>query len=564
MDSEENEFVCKEEERGSYRCHHKKLDTSKTGQKQENNYSENEKNDFSSLIANVEGKKSKISMPENALKLITIYIYEKLSANFSDNHIIASLLDKKVIYSIFSSHKKSFNSIIRKIDDSEVHLVNYFSDLIEIVKHLKKLNDNSNNSKISREISLTEIANKLIQKENTLGYSERTFRYSILKKVFDSLSTLDEFSLKRIIKDTNNFIGDNKRECVRCHRILPNNQFRIIDKRINKRGSICTKCENELVPIRHNRIKLRLIIDIFGLENVKCFDPYCEMKAKIKLLPTLEFQHKYPKKKDFNISKLIGKLSYEKLYNLVLKNKENIIILCRNCHNRFHATLYLKYENLIIDKRIFDKESWEIRDLLTNNVHPNDRTEIKKWLRKRDILEQLFMGKCIGCGKITVLNNLPSLILHHLIRALKSKVDNRIYYRENYEEIINLIKSEKCVSLCHNCHAMVEAIIFEKYNKEIFKKEGVKNFNAISDNTESYYNMIKNNINGFGYEYKKIIDHLTLPFKPYHGEVWKNYLLHCYFLSDVRKKGFTLEELKNSIGLTWIHSTGDSPLAPIN
>jgi len=115
-------------------------------------------------------------------------------------------------------------------------------------------------------------------------------------------------------------------------------------------------------------------------------------------------------------------------------------------------------------------------------------------IKKRSIINQLYRGKCVGCKQISTQNNLPTLNFHHRDKSNldKSNVWNKINHLE-----LNQIKSElinqNCVSLCGNCHQLIDSHHFKNHNENIIGPEH-------SDHEKLYYQLVMRNIRDFKFE----------------------------------------------------------------
>ncbi len=78
--------------------------------------------------------------------------------------------------------------------------------------------------------------------------------------------------------------------------------------------------------------------------------------------------------------------------------------------------------------------------------------------------------KCSSCGNVG-LNMLPALSLHHLDPSKKTiqKPSNYIRSHRNVKEMVELMKKEKCVPTCENCHRNQRSIRFFRNKNEILK-----------------------------------------------------------------------------------------------
>lgn len=101
--------------------------------------------------------------------------------------------------------------------------------------------------------------------------------------------------------------------------------------------------------------------------------------------------------------------------------------------------------------------------------------EVKRWIKKRSVIEQVFNGKCISCGE----DRLPSLQTHHTNQDLKVHKWGNIYRKWNIKELINdFIIEEECVWLCGNCHAMINTKHFENNIEEVLGEKYLQEVKA--------------------------------------------------------------------------------------
>lgn len=85
------------------------------------------------------------------------------------------------------------------------------------------------------------------------------------------------------------------------------------------------------------------------------------------------------------------------------------------------------------------------------------KIQVKKFVRKRFVLEQLYNGQCVGCGKITIYDNLPALEIHHRNEELKTFAKWQEIANLDCEDILKLLINEDCVCLCSNCHVFIHS-----------------------------------------------------------------------------------------------------------
>jgi len=189
-----------------------------------------------------------------------------------------------------------------------------------------------------------------------------------------------------------------------------------------------------------------------------------------------------------------------------------------------------------------------LRPLDLRELSPTKRssfkTQIKRWLKKRFIIENLYNGKCIGCGEIHIQDNLPSFDFHHRNEnSIKKKSKWNEINKFDILKIIKILKEEECVALCSNCHRIITNFRFIKHIDKIFGKE----FKDIKEKAKSNYINIVRNINNFKFKNIKINDPLKKEFE--YGEGWKKYLTLIYELIIKKNNNeFSSNELTEFIG----------------
>jgi hypothetical protein len=119
--------------------------------------------------------------------------------------------------------------------------------------------------------------------------------------------------------------AESVKECSRCHKTKSIKEFGRVKGYIKK---ICKVCQNELNKIRDNKTKLKIILEYFKGKCYKC-------DTDITSLPALDFHHTDDSIKTISWWNLRGRS-----YNNVIRNlkRENVIILCANCHILENAT----------------------------------------------------------------------------------------------------------------------------------------------------------------------------------------------------------------------------------
>lgn len=99
------------------------------------------------------------------------------------------------------------------------------------------------------------------------------------------------------------------------------------------------------MTISKKRLNKQMLINSFGGK--------CQICGYDKCLSALDFHHRDPKQKEYNISKIAGKKVLE-FYDL--QELAKCILLCANCHREVHSGMH--------DDILQDIPSIEITDLL--------------------------------------------------------------------------------------------------------------------------------------------------------------------------------------------------------
>ncbi|MFX1376472.1 MAG: hypothetical protein ACFFA0_11720 [Promethearchaeota archaeon] len=284
----------------------------------------------------------------------------------------------------------------------------------------------------------------------------------------------------------------NKRVCGKCHQIKPYSNFLKRRDGVNiSYRSLCKQCyiEKTLVYALNNKYKI-----IMNLYNKNLKGKCTKCNSNISNLPTLEFHHPNPKLKS-------GQIKLSRNWEKTLKRleKEQVIILCRNCHKRETSNLYNRYKE-IIQKGEFDSHAsnHQILQYVKHSLNQSNQYQINQQIvfhiKKRLVINQLYNGKCVGCGKITTENNLPSLHFHHRDGNNPHKGHTwRKIKQHTISSIKMILKQENCIALCSNCHILIDSHQYKKSYKEIVKSEY---WNQI----QNKYNIIENNIKNYKFK----------------------------------------------------------------
>lgn len=131
---------------------------------------------------------------------------------------------------------------------------------------------------------------------------------------------------------------------------------------------------------------------------------------------------------------------------------------CNGCRNTMNLLSY------------YDKK---IQAIIYLEVIKSHVISINKFLKYLDLGYEFDI--IIGCEKCGLdLNYLPALEFHHIDSKLKT-IDWGKLRSQPIHEILNILKKEKCILLCGNCHKMETATIFLE-NKNLILAANSKNF----------------------------------------------------------------------------------------
>ncbi len=288
------------------------------------------------------------------------------------------------------------------------------------------------------------------------------------------------------------FDGKSK-ECGRCHKIKPYNNFTFRRKNeILYPKSTCKKCDGEQKQVFALKNKIKVMENLYnGKFGLKC--PECNTGPE--KLPALEFHHTVPYIKETSWHARMYK-NWEQTKKLL--ENEKVKVLCRNCHNKQRAKTYKNYGNLIKSTNFnLNASTKEIRDYIKNNspkpIKVRDISEIEHQIKKFTLVNKLYGGKCVGCEQITTRNNLPSINFHHRdFNEDKGKLWSKV---RNYElnQIKNELITKNCVGLCGNCHQMIRSNNFRTQHEEIISSEHW-------GKVKTYFNILEKKINNFKFQ----------------------------------------------------------------
>jgi len=298
-----------------------------------------------------------------------------------------------------------------------------------------------------------------------------------------------------MVKKLQKLYNDGKRkECGSCHEIKPYSHFILRrDKLKPYPKSTCKKCDliNKQIYALSNKYKV--IKNIYnGKLKGKCQE--CDIGAF--MLPAIEFHHLDPKLKKTSWHSQMYK-NWEKTMEKL--EKEKVTLLCRNCHFRQRSTIYNKYKEIIqrmeINSNTTNKEIHQyVKRKIQEPHQPRLYNEVALHIKKRNIINKLYEGKCVGCKQVSTENNLPTLNFHHRNKSNldRSNVWNKINHLEFKQTKSELIKKD-CVSLCGNCHQLIDSHHFKNNHEKIIGSE-------YSVHVKEYYNKVLKNIKKFKFK----------------------------------------------------------------
>lgn len=229
------------------------------------------------------------------------------------------------------------------------------------------------------------------------------------------------------------------RKCIRCRKTLNSSEF-------DENKSYCKECLHKLKVFRTKR-KFKIIFELFNGECLNC-------GINLVWLPSFIFHHLDPQIKTKIWTQVVGK-PFNEILDWI--NKDKIIPLCRNCHELITTKYFEDYRHLILRPNIFTFNKTQLESLFDNESDsPKVKFELKKWIRKRYIIEKLFNGECIACKNVHIFKNLPALTFHHRDPSKKEKKLSELLNLP-CKELYEIIIKEDIVCLCGNCHSLLHS-----------------------------------------------------------------------------------------------------------
>jgi hypothetical protein len=103
----------------------------------------------------------------------------------------------------------------------------------------------------------------------------------------------------------------------------------------------------------------------------------------------------------------------------------------------------------VCNKKLVGKQTLYCSVKCKNAIHQSYQAQKKRGLERKLEFVQKLGGKCSRCGYAT---NIAGLSFHHISNK-KFQLDVRAFSNRKIEPILQEI--DKCVLLCHNCHAEI-------------------------------------------------------------------------------------------------------------
>ena len=264
----------------------------------------------------------------------------------------------------------------------------------------------------------------------------------------------------------NKLYNDGERkECGRCHTIKSHEYFR---KGQGRLLSVCEKCRQIIQGINNFKKQIKVITFLFDKKCRNCHNG-------LHILPAMEFHHVNPNSKNHTWRTLRAR-NIDEIIRII--KSENLQVLCKNCHACEEVTNFDKFREIILSEKLSVNNIGEIDEIIYNEIKSNikyktDRRKgaqhrarikyrIKKWIKKRLVIEILYRGACIGCGNIKIEGKLPALEFHHRNPNVKEFKWEKLS-KYPITKIITILKNEDCICLCKNCHSLVHSINFEQF-----------------------------------------------------------------------------------------------------
>ena len=274
-------------------------------------------------------------------------------------------------------------------------------------------------------------------------------------------------------------------------------------------------------------------------------------------MPCVEGHH--PENKEISLGDMLD-LPLKKILDLI--RVEKIEVVCGSCHRLETATVFRQFSDFICNPTLFfdDSGNYECPEIIYKKIDllligemgtkrkvKDIKYYIKCWLRKRSFIEQVYDGKCVGCG---IVHSIASYLYHHINNLLKEG-DTFFFLLPSITAISKEAKKQKVVCLCDYCHKLITATNFIPHIDEIFPEE---EYSYKVSKLKVLFHRIQNNIDNFiletdNFKNIHIKDHLQSSFGFRNSK--EKYLIHINELSKNSLDGWVISSsLAKSMNIT--------------
>jgi len=252
------------------------------------------------------------------------------------------------------------------------------------------------------------------------------------------------------------YLRTTRTKCLSCSPFIPNirrKRNRII--RDDSTGLICkcgnikkshlSVCRSCIVNDRRFQVREKAI-DYLGSKCSRC--------SYHKCLKALEFHHKNPKEKDFQISG-----NHTRKWESIQSELDKCVLLCANCHVETHDEIAKRESQikslgpmqgplLVGENRCGCGRIYEI-----NRKKGNSRTKCnscRSKVQKLNFKQYICSIKGSSCQVCGYSNSYRALVFHHKDPSIKDFNLNTTNGRKALDKV--LAELDKCILLCQNCH----------------------------------------------------------------------------------------------------------------
>ena len=252
------------------------------------------------------------------------------------------------------------------------------------------------------------------------------------------------------------------------------------------------------------------------------------------------------------------------LIDLMRKMENESVVLKCGSHHSIISSLYFNYFKKLISwenipakfpyKDIFElpppiiniliiicteKCDYPEKDKNTDNYSKYGvRGQIIYFLKKRDIIDQIYNGSCPICKEFNTKDHLPAFEFHHIDEISNNKRIIPNLYNSSCSEIANEIEKEKGAFICRNCHFTIHDNIHridKIFENDITRRRAYKDYEIC----------VKNYKKKFFTSATKIKDPLNANYKKYKALY---VYLDAIFQISVEKGSVSIKDLRNRLG----------------